>query len=224
MASVVGTPVAITWAAGANPASQNVTPPAGCNAVVMLWSYLQGTVGAGLLSSTLNSVAPDQVFELPDAGSNTQATGVAVWYDPPTGSAIALDVEWDVNPTEGPLTGVVFVQDADTAGYRDADAVCTGGPTQQSITLTTVSGDLVIVLDQRYLTPEPSTEAGYTSILTMSNNSQFGRVRTIVASGATQTAATQDTNYSSVVGVVIPDASGGISIPVLGASLRMMNN
>jgi hypothetical protein len=188
----------------------------------MLWSYLQGTVGAGLLSSTLDSVAPDQVFELPDAGSNTRATGVVVWYDPPTGSAIALDVEWDVSPTEGPLTAVIFVQDADTAGWRDADALSSGGGTQQTITLTTVSGDLVLALDQRYLSPEPTNEAGWTSILTTSNASQFGRVRSIVASGSSQTAATQDTNFSSIVGVVIPNApaGGGDTLVVAGTAQR----
>ena len=41
----------------------------------------------------------------------------------------------------------------------------------------------------------------------MSNNVEFARLRYIVATGVTQAASTQDTNYSSIVGVVIRDAA-----------------
>lgn len=221
MAAPIGTSVAITWASGANPAAQNVTPPVGCNAVYMFWSYYAGDTGYGLLAASLDGVAPDQTHELPTSPYKT-ATGVCVWYNPPTGSAIPLDVEWDAAPLEGPLTAVAFVEDADTAGWRDVDSANVDGSTQQTLTLTTVSGDLVLAFDERYTSPSPANESGYTSLLTTDNNLEYGRLRYIVASGATQTAATQDTNYSSIVAVVIPDAppgGGPVAAPSIFANI-----
>lgn len=200
----------IIWASGATPAAQNITVPAACNAVLMLWAYNPGAVGHGLLAATLNGNAPSQTPR--ETASNTPdfpATGAAIWFNPTTGTPIALDVDWDASPLEGAITGVVFIENANTGGWRDADSTHTNNTTQQTITLDTASGDLVIVLDQRYDGTAPANEAGYTSVLTLSNALEGGRIRSIVATGATQSASTQDTSYSTIVAVSIIDGGGG---------------
>lgn len=206
MAAVLGTPVSISWdPLTATPGSQSVTVPSGASACYMFWTWY-AVAGGGLASATLNGAAPDQTFEVPAAAGDNVGTGVAVWYDPPSGSQ-TLTVTWDTAPAEGPLTAVCFVEDGDNTAWRDVDGAQIAGGTQQTITLTTVSGDLVLVFDQSY-TAVPSNESGWTSLLTVGPSlNEGGRLRSIVATGSTQAASTQDTNYSTIVGVVIPDAA-----------------
>lgn len=224
MAAVLGTPVAISWdALTATPTSQSVTVGTGASGFYMFYTWY-AAAGGGLLTATLNGAAPDQIFEIPAVATDNPCAGCAVWYDPPAGSQ-TLAVTWDAAPAEGPLTAVCSVEAGDNTAWRDADAAQVAGATPQTLTLTTVSGDLVLVFDQSY-TAVPANEAGYTSLLTVGPSlNEGGRLRSIVASGATQAATTQDTNYSSIVGVVIPNAAGsGPVIPVITAGRRQMMN
>jgi hypothetical protein len=211
MAAVLtGTPVAIVWAAGIDPAGQSVTIPSDATAVYMMWTFYHGTAGHGLASVTLNGNAPSQTFEIPTAAGDQTATGVAVWYNPATGSQ-TLNPAWDAAPAEGPTTTVTFVKDGDLTAWRDADAANETTTTACTVTLTTVSGDLVLKHDQRYEaggTP-PVRSVGWTDGVTQSNNSENARLSYISATGATQACNSEDEAYSTVVAVSIPAGGGG---------------
>ena len=209
MAAVLtGTPVAVVWAAGADPAGQSITIPADATAVYMFWTFYHGTAGYGLASVTLAGASPSQTFETPTAATDNTATGVAVWYNPPTGSQ-TLDPAWGAAPVEGPTTVVAFVKGGDTVAWRDADAANENGATACTVTLTTESGDLVIKYDQRYDTGAnvPALSAGWTNGATQDNNSEHSRLSYISATGTTQVCNSEDNAYSSVCAVSIPAAS-----------------
>jgi hypothetical protein len=181
----------------------------------MLWSFWQGgAADLGLLSSSLNSEAPDQTFERPTATGVGPAAGAAIWYDLPTGAAIPLDLEWDAAPGWGPTCSIIYLQDAQVLGWIDADGAHDPAGTQQTITLTSASGDLVLVHEGKYgelIDDAPTLQSGYTSLQTQYNSNQASRTRFIVASGATTSAATQDTEASAIVGIVIREAAVGSS-------------
>lgn len=210
-ATLTGTPVQVTWAAGANPASQNVTIPSDATAVYMFWAYdgIDAT-GHGLASATLNGVSPSQVFELPTLAGFYTGTGVAAWYNPPTGSQ-AIDPAWDAAPVEGPVCIVAFVKGGDTTSWRDADADQDLSSNAVTVTLTTVAGDLVLKFDQRYDTAEnpPALSAGWTNGATGGNVDEGCRLSYISASGTTQVCNSEDDNYSSVLAISIPEAGAG---------------
>lgn len=210
MAAVLtGTPVAVTWAAGANPAGQSITIPSDATAVYMFWSFYTSADGNGLASVTLAGNAPAQTFETPTAAVDQTGTGVAAWYNPATGSQ-TLDPAWDAAPEEGSTCVVVFVKDGDTAAWRDADADNQDSTTACSVTLTTVSGDLVLKFDQRFSgTTPPSLSSGWTNGQTQNNNSESARLSYISATGTTQVCASEDDNYSSVCAISIPAAATG---------------
>lgn len=218
-ATLTGTPVAVVWASGSNPAGQSITIPADATAVYMFWTYYTSADGNGLSSVTLNSVSPDQTFEIPTAATDQGGTGVAVWYNPATGSQ-TLDPAWDASPTEGPVAIVAFVKDGDTTAWRDADADNQDGSTACSVTLTTVSGDLVLKFDQRYDTSNnpPSLSSGWTNGATTDNNSEHARLSYISATGTTQACNSEDEAYSTVVAVSIPAASSDVSRSLTGQS------
>lgn len=218
-ATLTGTPTAITWASGSDPAAQNITIPSDATAVYMFWSYYDGAAGNGLASCTLNSASPDQTLEIPGGGVYT-ASGVAVWYNPSTGTQ-SLDPAWDGTPSEGPTTIVAYVKGGDTTAWRDADAGQDQDTNAVTVTLTTVSGDLVLKYDQRYDgggTP-PSTSSGWTSAQTTANNGEASRLSYISASGSTQVCDSEDEAWSTVVAVSIPAgaASRKPSMTLLGA-------
>lgn len=202
MAAVLtGTPTAVVWAAGANPAGQSVTIPSDATAVYMFWT---GFFTGGLASATLNSASPDQTFEFPGDALVT-GTGVAVWYNPSTGSQ-TLDPAWDGAPSEGPVSIVVYVKDGDTTAWRDADGNSTTTGDSNSVTLTTVAGDLVIKFDQRFGTA-PSLTASWTSGQTTTNGGEGARLSYISAAGTTQACASEDEYYSSICAISIPAGS-----------------
>lgn len=212
MAAVLtGTPVAVTWAAGANPAGQSITIPSDATAVYMFWAFYTSADGNGLASVTLGGNNPAQTFETPTAAVDQTGTGVAAWYNPATGSQ-TLDPAWDAAPEEGATCIVAFVKDGDTTAWRDADADNQDGTTACSVTLTTVSGDLVIKFDQRFSGTAPALSSGWTNGQTHSNNSEGARLSYISATGTTQVCASEDDNYSSVVAISIPAASGSSAI------------
>lgn len=210
MAAVLtGTPVAVTWAAGIDPAGQSITIPADATAVYMFWTFFHGTAGSGLASATLNGNAPDQTFEIANGGTDLTATGVAVWYNPATGSQ-TLDPAWDIAPTEGPTTIVAFVKDGDTTAWRDADAAQGTGGGAVAVTLTTVAGDLVLALDQKYGATAPTAMGGsWTSAQTATNNSESCRLSYITAAGTTEVCTSQAVDYSTMVAISIPAGASG---------------
>lgn len=209
MAAVLtGTPVAINWAAGIDPAAQNITIPSDATAVYMMWAYDGVDAnGHGLASVTLNGAAPDQTFEVPTAAGFVPATGVAAWYNPATGSQ-SLDPAWDIEPVEGPVTIVAYVKGGNTTAWRDADADQDIDANAVSTTLDTEPGDLIIKFDQRFdggLNP-PSLTSGWTNGATGGNASEGCRLSYISASGTTQVCASEDESYSSIVAIAIPPA------------------
>ena len=209
-AVLTGTPVEITWGSGTDPSPQDITVPADCTAVYMFWSYYFGSTGDGLASVTLEGVSPDETHEITTVSSLYSATGVAVWYNPTTGANQTVDVSWDGSPGEGPITVIVFVKDGDTTGWRDVDSEQGAGTDPVSVTLTTVSGDLVLKLDQKYEsgTTPPSLSSGWTNGLTGDNNFEHFRFSYIEAGGSSQVCDSEDDYYSTVVAVAIPAASG----------------
>ena len=222
-ATLTGTPVAINWAAGANPAGQSVTIPSDATAVYMFWAY-DGidANGHGLASATLNGASPSQTFEIPTAAGFYPATGVAAWYNPATGSQ-TLDPAWDIAPVEGPVTIVAFVKGGSTTAWRDADADQDITTTAVTVTLTTVSGDLVIKFDQRYdaLENVPSLSAGWTNGATGGNVDEGCRLSYISATGTTQVCNSEDESYSSIVAISIPEAATGYTIAADGGSFAL---
>ena len=206
MATVTGTPVEIIWASGSAPAAQSVTVPSGATAAYAFGTVFGGGPGNALATATLNGASAAQIFEVPDEAGFVPAMWVAAWYSPTTGSQ-NLQVTFDGTPTEGPTTAFVCVTDSDVVAWRDADAA-NDTVTPQTITLTTVSGDLVLCLDSKFST-NPANEGGWTSLLLTSNNGHAGRLRSIVATGATQAATTQDTDTSGIIAISIPTGAGG---------------
>jgi len=214
--TLTGTPTAVTWAGGTDPTPQNVTIPGDATAVYMLWTYWNATAGSGLSTVTLNSNSPDETFEIVTTSAET-ATGVAVWYNPSTGSQ-SLDVTWDASPTEGATTIVAYVKGGETVGWRDADAAHAQDVTAVSVTLTTVATDLVLKHDQKFCGSIPSTSTGWTSQQTQSNSSECTKTSSADSPGASTTVCdSEDEFYSSIVAVAIKvaPAGGGISIPVV---------
>lgn len=220
-ATVTGTPVEITWASGASPASQNITIPADATAVYVFWSYYATSDNSGVSSITLAGSAPSQSFEYSTAGVRV-STGVAAWYNPTTGAGKALAVAWDNAPEEGATTAVVFVKDGDTTAWRDADGIAGGDADPVTVTLTTVSGDLVIKHDQTAGATAPSNTSGWTSILTGDNNAEAFRTATISASSTTQVCDSEDENFSTIVAISIPAGAGGGGGTTLGGRLSLL--
>jgi hypothetical protein len=210
--ALIGTPVEIVWETSATPAAQDVTVPAGANALAILWTfYNRDNDGAALASTTLDGSPPDQIYQLPVDLFDFPSTGIAVWYNPPTESPLPLQVAFDFFPDEGPTTAAVFLENVDAAGWRDVDAAHDNANTPVTITLDTAAGDLLLVLDQRYNGPAPSLEAGYTSALEVANRLEVGRVRWLIADGSSESATTQEPNYSTIVGAAFrPRPAGAV--------------
>jgi hypothetical protein len=203
--------VNIAWGTATNPAAQNITIPTGVNAVYMFWAVFPNTNGSGLLSATLNSSSPNETFEVPSVNATFEpATGVAAWYNIPTGVR-SLDIEWDAAVVEGPPCIVAFVENANTSGWRDADGGNAESNTQISVTLTTVSGDLVIKFDQRFGNTAPGLSSGWTNGGTQTAiNNESARLSYIVATGSTQVCDSENEDYSSLVAISIIDATPAV--------------
>jgi hypothetical protein len=215
MAAVLtGTPVAIIWAAGINPAGQSITIPADATAVYMFWTYYEPTDGRGIASVTLNGLSPDQILEIATGSpphTDAPATGVAAWYLPATG-ARTLNPAWDIAPSNGPVTAVAFVKDGNTTAWGDADVAHNGVGDPVTVTLTTVSGDLVIKMDQKFGGTVPSLSASWTNQVTGSNNNESMRLSTISATGTTTVCDSEDESYSTIAAVTITAAGGGVTL------------
>jgi hypothetical protein len=212
MAAVLtGTPVAVAWAAGINPAGQSITIPADATAVYMVWSFAVGANGHGLASATLNGASPNQTYEIAGTSSYDVATGVAVWYSPSTGSQ-TLDPAWDIAPEEGPSTIVFFTKDGNLTTWADVDAAHATGTTAVTVTLTTTSGDLVVKFDQRYngnTAGSPALSSGWTNGQTQTANVESSRLSYISATTTTQVCDSENEDYSSIVAIAIGPSAGG---------------
>lgn len=213
MAAVLtGTPTAVTWAAGANPAAQNITIPSDATAVYMFWTFYTSADGNGLASVTLNGASPAQTFETPTAAVDSVGTGVAAWYNPATGTQ-SLDPAWDAAPEEGATCVVVYVKGGDTTAWRDADAANEDGTTACTVTLTSVSGDLVIKYDQHFdASTPPSLSASWTNGQTAVNNNEASRLSYISASGTTTVCNSENDNYSSICAISIPAGATNVTL------------
>lgn len=220
-AILTGTPVAVAWGTSQNPAGQSITIPSDATAVYMFWAFDGVDAnGHGLASATLNSANPAQTFEVATGSGFLPGTGVAAWYNTATGSQ-TLDVAWDIAPVEGPVCIVVFVKDGDTTAWRDADGARAIETTAVSVTLTTVSGDLVLKFDQRYdsLSNLPDLTSGWTNGQTQTGQaSENARLSYISATTTTQVCASENESYSSIVAISIPAAPSGTSVALTGTS------
>jgi hypothetical protein len=205
----------ITWAAGTNPAAQNITIPATCNAVYAFWSYYDGDTIEGISTFTLNSLSADEAVESA-TGSTERGGGVSAWYDPSTGSQ-TLDVAWDGAPDEGPTTTVVYVEDADTTGWRDAQVDAEPTSTAASITLTSTSADIAIMHNINDTDGGiPGLQTGFTSLQLGSNNFEGYRTAYDATPGDPTQVCTAQAPVSAtlVVGVIVKQQAAGAPIVI----------
>ncbi len=208
MVDLATTPVAINWGTAASPTPQNVSIPSDTTAVYVFTGGYKGDNVTNLPSYTLAGDAPDQEVSATGlAGTRTSGKG-AVWYNPPTGTQ-SLGLTWDgVDPqTFGPCSFIVCVRNGNTSAWRDGEANNTDGTTPCSVTLTTVSGDLVLKFDVTANTgTPPGLSAGWTNGQTQAGvNNDSARLSYIYATGATQVCDCENENYSLVIAVSIPD-------------------
>ena len=196
--------------------SGDITVPSDCTAVYMFYAHLI-TDEQTLDSVTLESVSPDQIFKLPCAysGGWVSGTGVAVWYNPGTGSGRSPSLSWGGSNAEGPVVLFVFVKGGNTTAWRDADGAGAVGSGSVSVTIDSNATDLVLKFDQRY-DSLPGTSTGWTSEATLSNNYETARLSSADSPGAATTVCDSENEYySTICAVSIPAAAGGVSIPVL---------
>lgn len=216
MAAVLtGTPVAITWASGANPAGQSITIPSDATAVVMCAAFWASTQPSGLSSATLNGNAPSRNGQL-ETGQLTgdaPATMYAIWDAPATGSR-TLDPAWTVSPDEGPTCIVFFVKDCDVAANWNIQLDHDEAGSAVSVSLTTESGELCIAFDAKEGSA-PSNSSGWTSAQTHSNNSYASRLKYISASGASEVVNSENEAYSGLIGFAIPAGAVGEDDPTI---------
>jgi hypothetical protein len=203
-AEVIGTPVAITWAAGADPAAQNISVPSDATAAYLFWHFFTDDTSS-ISTVTLNSAAPDEAYAIANGGVETflNAVGVAAWYLPATGTR-SLDVAWTAAPEDGPTSIVVFTKNGNTSAWRDADAGHTVDYDDVSVTLTTQPGDLVLKYYSVYSGAVPGNSPGWTSLQTQIIGTQSARLAAISASGTTQVCYSVDTYFSALVAIAIP--------------------
>lgn len=180
-----------------DPNSATLTIPADATAVYLMWGYFHGSsAGEGLGAATLNGLSPNQTFEILTNGSSLCAAGVAAWYNPATGSrSLTAGMNW----TTGPNAIAYYVKNGSTT-WRDADAqsLFSAEPT---VTLTTVSGDLVLKFATDTTTIEVS--AGWDDNGEQTNGTRVGRASSITATGATQVCdEEQDAPFTASVAAV----------------------
>lgn len=213
MAAVLtGTPVAITWAAGADPAGQSVTVPADATALAMFWSLYRNASANSLSTATYNGVSADRIVQVPGVNGGVTATGVAIWDNPATG-AHTLDLAWLGAPVEGSTCIAAFVKDGDVAANWVIDMAQGTATGAVSVTLATVTGELVLKYNQEFGSV-PDETAGWTTAQTHGNNSEFANLAYRSAAGtSTVCPAEPVTNYSTIVAISIPPGAGGGGTP-----------
>ena len=212
-ATLIGTPTAIIWASGADPAGQNITIPADCTAVYMFWMGWFSSANSSLATATLNGNNPSESIEQVNGQTGFTQSGLAVWYNPATGSQ-TLDISWDNARTEGPICIVAYVKDGDTTGWRDAGVNSTAGSTANSVTINSSMTDLVLKFDGQFLGSVPSTSSGWTSQQTTTNNSEGGKLSSANSPGASTTVCnSENENYSTITAVSIIAGASAVYTP-----------
>ena len=213
---LTGTPVA--WTSG------DITVPDDATAVYMFYAGWGSSLT--LSSATLETVAADAIHKLAASG-DASATGVAVWYNPTTGSNRTPALTWSTTVGEGPVVIWAFVKGGDTSAWRDVDSAHNTSTTAVSVTIDSNSTDLVLKFDQRYGHDDstyPATSSGWTSRQTLANNKEYSRLSSCNSPGASTTVCDSETEYySTIVAVSIPAASGaGASVvPVIMRQFQM---
>lgn len=221
-AELTGTPTAISWGTSASPTAQNISIPADATAVYAFASGYRET-GNNLPSFTLAGASPAEQFGLNGDPGQLKAGRVAAWYNPSTGTQ-SLAITWPTAQDFNPNCIVAYVRGGDTTAWRDADGGNTEGTTAISVTLTTVSGDLVLKFDVRAnATTAPSLSAGWTNAQTqVSIGNDSARLSSISASGATQVCNAEDEFYSLMLAVAIPAAPVAASPPFGSGSRNLL--
>lgn len=195
MPAVIGTPTAIAWAAGADPAAQAVTVPVGANALAMQWSYFGG-VGDSLAGVTFDGRDPDYFVEHPTV-SGEYAGGAAVWFHGLEPGSYDLDPVWDNAPGDGPLTIVSHISDA----YR----ILGGGAEQDgsnaaSVTVRSESDALILMHESYYAAV--GTPTGHTSLQTQTVGGMISRLSSVDAPGATSQTVTSNETVGPIISVI----------------------
>lgn len=206
--AVAGSAQVLQFAAGTqDPAGQSVTVDASATACYFLWQFYQAAAGHGLASVTLAGNAPAQSYEVASATGDQEASGVAVWYNPPTGTQ-TLDPAWDAAPTD-PTVTFFCTSGGDTSSWRDVQAANESSSTATSVTVTTVSGDFVVKYDTHFSATTPTLTSGWTSIATEGGGTtgQTNRTSSISATTTSQVCASQEPSYSTIVCFSIPASS-----------------
>jgi hypothetical protein len=213
-ATLTGTPTTIAWGTSATPSPQNITIPADATAVYVFASGYRET-GNNVPTFTLAGAAPAQQFGLNGDPGQLKAGRVAAWYNPPTGTQ-SLTITWPTAQDFNANCIVAYTKDGDTTAWRDADGGNTEGSTAISVTLTTVSGDLVLKYDVRSSGgTAPSLSAGWTNAQTQTGvGNDSARLSYISASGTTQVANSEDENYSLMFAVAIPEAAASAAVSI----------
>ncbi len=201
----------IIWAAGTDPAAQDVNIDATTTQAYMLWTYWANADGSGLSSATLGGNSYDGFFELTTTTAGFMGIGVARFDNPSSGNQ-SLDITWDTAPAEGATTIVVQTKDGkewDNTPVGDQET----STNATSATVTCESGNLILRYEANYDsgTPwdPPGLESGFTNVLTGGNTNQGCRASSLVADATSETGNGQNENYNGLLLIPIPAGTPG---------------
>lgn len=220
----------VGWqAAVQDPDAVDLTIPATCEAVLLLYyGYLDSSTDH-LGPATLNGQNPDWRADTPGLAGNTQCTGALMWRNPTTG-AQALDVLWESAPSvSGGATMFIAIylegaEDADPRAYA-GDVGSATDPISAAVA-TEDADARVFRLESRFTGSsdqgDPPLEGGWTNINRHWDGAFVWEDRTswIAGDGGTITANGQNESYSAlaVVSIDAAPAGGGTDLVVQEAS------
>lgn len=210
---VTGTAQKIVWTGGsASQSPQNVTVAADATGFHVFGTYYHGNTAQGLDGTaispngiSLGGTAPDEYHEAPTDTGDQSCAWVATWWDPPTGT-VALDIQFDQIPAEGPTTiGIATKGGQQVIEDFIVDNNTTNGAAGGDIDNT--SGGLIILWDQHFTgsSTAPGARGGvWTSIDTQANASEAGRMETTSGTGTPISCQSQNLEYSTMAAISIP--------------------
>ena len=124
---------------------------------------------------------------------------------------------WDQIPDDGPLVVAVYLNNVLLTGWEDVDSQAGDTSDPLSVTIDTAIGHLVIKFDQRNSdTTSPTLSSGWTDGITGANNFAAFRTSSIVATGATQVANSEDEVYSGLCAVSLPPVPTTVTRRMVG--------
>jgi len=190
--------------------SDTITVPAGCGAILLVWSLYSGggttpsasfTVGGNSATASVTGTALDEIAQF-------------AWLYPGLASGSRAIAGTHSGQNASSPLGVIYLStDVVSASFVDADAL-PSGPGQfdsKSVTLTGLStGQLVLMLDahddQATFVP-PALPSGWTNVTALSLGSpdtRHARVSAIVTTGASQVCSSQAAvNWSGLAAVAL---------------------